>query len=387
MMKYGLTAEERDLVRLVQDIARTEVAPRAAAMDEEQTYSPELLDIFREAGLFGIGVPEQYGGAGLGAFGLVLAIEQVARYCCATGLLLLLTRLPLAPILFAGTEEQKRRYAGGIAAGTLRGAFCLSEPNAGSDVAGTTTRAVRRGDKYVIDGTKAWISGAEMADFFTVAAKTSPADGARGMSVFIVDRSAPGVTVRHKERKLGVRGLPINQVVFEAVEVPVANRLGAENEGFRLIMKTLNSVRPLVAARGVGLAAGALAYWVEYARQRETFGQPLIRHQGLQWMMADLAASIEAARLLTYEAARLVDAGRVDKESAHFLSMAKLMATETAVRTANDCLQMMGAAGYIEDYPLARFVRDARQLTIVEGTSQIQKGIIARAIVDGHLQI
>jgi alkylation response protein AidB-like acyl-CoA dehydrogenase len=386
-MEFGLTAEERDLVQLVREIARERVAPLAAQIDEQEEIPTELFNALRDAGLFGIGVPEEYGGSGMGTTGLVLAVEEMARYCCATGLLLLLTRLPLAAILFGGTEAQKRKYASGIASGTLRGAFCLSEPGAGSDSANITTRAVRKGDGYVINGTKCWISGAAHADFFTVAVKTDPAAGHRGLSVFVVERGTPGLTVGKKEKKMGVRGLPVNQVIFEDCEVPAGSMIGAENQGFKLIMKNLNSVRPIVAARGVGLASGALAYWADFGRSRETFGKPIIEHQGLQWMMAELAMEIDAARLLTYRAAALVDAGKAGKETAHILSMAKLKATEVAVRTANDCLQMMGAAGYMEDYPLARYVRDARQLTIVEGTSQIQKGIIARSIIDGDLVV
>lgn len=384
-MDFTLTTEQQALVRLVKEIAREQVAPLAAQIDETEAIPPDLFQTLREAGLFGLAVPEAYGGAGMGTMGLALAVEEVAKYCCATGLLLLLTRLPLAPILYAGTEEQKRRYAGGIATGALRGAFCLSEPGAGSDSAAIATRAVRHGDHYVISGTKNWISGAAYADFFIVAVKTDPAAGHKGISVFVVERNTPGLTVGKKERKMGVRGLPVNQVLFEEAVVPAANRLGAENQGFKVIMQTLNSVRPVVAARGLGLAQGALTYWLQFARQRETFGKPIAEHQGLQWMAAELAMEIEAARLLTYKAAMLVDEGRAGKETAHFLAMAKLKATETAVRAANDCLQMMGAAGYMEDYPLARMVRDARQLTIVEGTSQIQKGIIGRSLLDGAL--
>ncbi len=387
-MNFDLTPEQQDLVSLVREIAKEKVAPLAAQIDENEEIPASLMTTLREAGIFGIGVPVEYGGAGMGTTGLVLAVEEVSRYCCATGLLLLLTRLPLAAILFAGTEAQKKKYAGGIADGSLRGAFCLSEPDAGSDSARITTKAVRKGDKYVINGTKAWISGAALADFFTVAVKTdTTAPGSKGMSVFVVEKGTPGLSIGKKEKKMGVRGLPVNQVIFEDCEVPAANLIGEENHGFKVIMKNLNSVRPIVAARGVGLASGALSYWVEFARQRMTFGKLIIEHQGLQWMMADLASEIDAARLLTYRAARLVDEGKAGKETAHILSMAKFKATETAVRTANDCLQMMGAVGYMEDYPMARFVRDARQLTIVEGTSQIQKGIIARSIIDGDLKI
>jgi len=300
--------------------------------------------------------------------------------------MLLLTRLSTMAISLAGTEEQKREYLAGTASGRRRGAFCLSEPDAGSDTQSIRTRAVRKGDRYVISGTKSWISGAGAADFFVVAAKTrTDVPGAKGFSVFVVDRDTPGVTVGKKEHKMGVRGLPVHQVIFEDAEVPASCLVGEENEGFKLIMQNLNAVRPVVAARGLGLAEGALMYWLEYARSRQTFGRPIIEHQGLQWMAADLAAEIEACRLLTYRAASLVDQGRVGRDVAHFLSMAKLKATELAVKAANDCLQMMGAVGYMEEYPMARFVRDARQLTIVEGTSQIQKGIIGRALADGLL--
>lgn len=384
-MRFDFTPEQQELIRLVRQIAEQEVAPIAAQIDEQEAIPESLFATMRDAGLFGIAVPEEYGGAGMGTTGLVLAVEEVARYCCATGLLLLLTRLPLAAILYGGTEEQKRRYASGIAGGSLRGAFCLSEPDAGSDSARIATRAERKGDTYIINGTKSWISGAAYADFFTVAVKTDPAAGHRGMSVFVVERGTPGLTVSKKERKMGVRGLPVNQVIFEDCEVPAANLIGRENEGFKLIMRNLNAVRPVVAARGIGLAQGALGYWLKFARERQTFGKPIIEHQGLQWMMAELAADIEAARLLTYRAAATVDEGKAGKETAHILAIAKLKATETAVKASNDCLQMMGACGYMEDYPLARYVRDARQLTIVEGTSQIQKGIIARSLIDGDL--
>lgn len=385
-MEFELTPEQQELVRLVRQISRDVIAPRAAQVDAEGEYPEDYFQAFKETGLLGVAIPEEYGGAGLGCLGLVLAVEEVAKHCCTAGLMLLLTRLSTMAISLAGTEEQKREYLAGTASGRRRGAFCLSEPDAGSDTQSIRTRAVRKGDRYVISGTKSWISGAGAADFFVVAAKTrTDVPGAKGFSVFVVDRDTPGVTVGKKEHKMGVRGLPVHQVIFEDAEVPASCLVGEENEGFKLIMQNLNAVRPVVAARGLGLAEGALMYWLEYARSRQTFGRPIIEHQGLQWMAADLAAEIEACRLLTYRAASLVDQGRVGRDVAHFLSMAKLKATELAVKAANDCLQMMGAVGYMEEYPMARFVRDARQLTIVEGTSQIQKGIIGRALADGLL--
>jgi alkylation response protein AidB-like acyl-CoA dehydrogenase len=384
-VEFSWSPEEMALIELARQVAREEVAPRAAQMDEDGTFPDELFAVFRQTGLLGVGIPEEYGGGGMGTLGLCLAVEQVAQYCCASGLALLLTKLPLMPILLGGTPEQRATYARGIAEGRLRGAFCLSEPGAGSDVANIQTRAVKRGDRWVITGTKNWISGAGMADFFTVAAKTDPAAGAKGISVFVVARGTPGLTVGKKERKMGVKGLPVHQVHFDEVEVPEGALLGRCGEGFKIVMGTLNAVRPVVAARGIGLAAGAIREAVAYGRTRETFGKSILEHQGLQWMLADLAVKLEGARLLTYRAAKAVDAGLIGKGDAWRLSMAKLSATELAVQAATDCLQILGAAGYMQDYPLERFYRDAKQLTIVEGTSQIHKNIIGRAILEGDL--
>lgn len=386
-VEFTFAPEYQELIRLARQVAEKSIAPRAAQVDADGVYPADYFKLFQETGLLGVAIPEQYGGSGLGSLGLVLAVEEVAKYCCSAGLMLLLTRLSTMAVSLAGTEEQKREYLEGTATGRRRGAFCLSEPDAGSDTQKIRTRAVRHGDRYVINGTKNWISGAGQADFFIVATKTDPtAQGSRGYSVFVVDQGTPGLTVGKKEHKMGVRGLPVHQVIFEDVAVPASCLLGAENEGFKLIMNNLNAVRPVVAARGLGLAEGALMYWLGYARQREAFGKALIEHQGLQWMAADIAAEIEGARLLTYRAAKLVDQGQTGKEAAPLLSMAKLKATELAVKASNDLLQMMGAVGYMEEYPMARYVRDARQLTIVEGTSQIQKNIIARALAEGTLR-
>jgi len=384
-MDFNFTPEQKALVELARQIAREKVAPRSAEIDRTAEYPYDLFEVFKEAGLLGIAVPEEYGGAGMGTTGLVLAVEEMAKVDCSAGLMLLLTRLPLGPIMFGGTEEQKRRYASAVASGAMRGSFCLSEPDAGSDAAGIKTRAVKKGDVYVLNGTKNWISGAEVADFYTVAVKTDPEAGARGVSVFVVERDTPGLSLAPKEKKMGVRGVQVNQVIFEDCVVPAKNMLGAENRGFSVIMKTLNSVRPVVAARGLGLAQGALQYAIEYARTRTAFGRPIIENQGLRWMMAELATKIEAARLLTYRAARLVDEGKAGKETAHFLSMAKWFATEVAQQAATDAIQFLGAPGYMEDYPLERFYRDVKQLTIVEGTTQIQKEIIGRALAEGTL--
>jgi alkylation response protein AidB-like acyl-CoA dehydrogenase len=385
-MNFDLTAEQQELVAMVRRLARERIAPRAAAIDEEAAYPEDIFQAYREAGLLGVGISEAYGGAGMGTLGLCLAVEQVAQYCCASGLLLLLTKLPLMPIMLGGTEEQKRHYAGGIASGTLRGAFCLSEPDAGSDAANIRTQAVKRSDRWVISGTKNWISGAGQADFFTVAAQTAPGAGARGILMFVIEKGTPGLTVGKKERKMGVRGVPVHQVILDEVEVPESAMLGQPGgQGFKVVMGTLNSVRPVVAARGLGLAEGAIHAALEYGRQRQTFGKPILEHQGLQWMLADLAARLEGARLLTYRAALEVDRGHTGKADAWKLSVAKLSATDLAAQAATDCLQILGANGYMQDYPMERHYRDVKQLQIVEGTSQIQKNIIGRALLEGDL--
>ncbi len=384
-MNFNFNEEQQAIVDLARRIAKKHVAPRAAEIDETGEFPYDIYDVCKDAGLLGLAVPEKYGGMGAGTLGLVLAVEEFAKYCCASGLMLLLTRLPLAPIMYGGNEEQKQKYAGGIASGELMGAYCLSEPDAGSDAANIQTRAVKKGDKYVINGTKCWISGAALADFYTVAVKTDPQAGYKGMSVFVVDKGTPGVSVGKKEKKMGVKGVPVNQVIFEDCEVPASCMLGEENKGFNIIMKTLNSVRPVVAARAIGLAQGAIGYSVEYMRTRKAFGQPIINFQGLQWMLADIAMQIDAARLLTYRAAATVDEGKAGKETAHILSMAKCFATDLSVKAATDAVQFLGAAGYMEEYPMERFYRDAKQLQIVEGTSQIQRNIIARNIIDGYL--
>ncbi len=392
-MDFTLPAELAALREMVRDLAREVVAPRAAELDETGVYPEDIFAAFRDRGLPGLAWPEELGGAGLrdaagrpvGTLALCLAVEEVARFCSASGLILLLTRLPLMPVWLAGTPEQKERYIGGACRGERRGAFCLTEPEAGSDAAGIRATARRDGDHYVLNGTKIFISGATVADFFTIAAKTDPAAGHRGVSVFVVDRVTPGLSVGKVERKMGVKGVPVAEVVLQDCRVPAAQRLGAENAGFRVVMQTLNAVRPVVAARGLGLAEGALAYAVEYARERRAFGHPIADFQGLRWLMADMATDLEAARWLTYRAATLVDAGRYGREDAHFLSMAKLYATEMANRVASGALQLLGGHGYMKDHPLERFYRDARQLTLVEGTSQIQREIIGRAVAEGFL--
>lgn len=385
-MDFSLSQELVELQATVRRIAQERVAPRAREIDATGEYPQDLFEVFREAGLLGLVVPEEYGGSGAGILGLTIAIEEIAKHSNAAALMLLLTRLPTGPVLIAGSEEQKRRYVAGVASGEMRAGFGLSEPQAGSDVMGMRTKAVADGTDWVISGTKCWMSGVVQADWYCIFAKTGPADSRAhdSISCFVVDRSAPGVSVGRTDRKMGVRGVDTGELHLDDVRVPAANVVG-EVGGFRLAMLGLNSMRPVVAARGIGLAEGALMYAVDYVKQRAAFGRTIADMQGIQWKIAELATGIEAARLLTYRAAAMADAGQFTKEHVPFLSMAKYYATEVAVRVSGEALQMLGAAGYMEDHPTELWYRDARQLTIVEGTSQVQLGLIARGVLDRDL--
>ncbi|RJQ31668.1 MAG: acyl-CoA dehydrogenase [Peptococcaceae bacterium] len=380
-MNFYFSDEHELLRRTVRKIAEEKVRPRAAAIDEQAEYPWDIFEIFKEAGLFGTCIPEEYGGSGLGTTGLCLAIEEVAKYCCSSGLMLLLTYLPTQPIRIAGSEGQKKKYLGAVARGKMRCAFCLTEPGAGSDAANIRTSAIRKSDYYIINGTKCFISGASVADFVTVFAKTRPDAGSQGVTAFIVEKGTPGFSIGTIEKKMGVRGMPLCEVVFDEVRVPLENMVGEENKGFQLAMRTLNSIRPAVGARGLGLAQGALEYAMNYAKERHAFGGPLTNLQGLRWMMADMATQIEAARLLIMQAAFLIDDGKFSKEYAGILSMSKVFPTDMAVKVAIDAAQILGGHGYIQDHPMERYIRDAKQLQIVEGTSQVQREIISRNIL------
>lgn len=386
-MDFDLSPELAALQASVRRLAQDKVKPRAREIDSTGEYPGDIFEAFRQADLLGLCLPTELGGSGAGILGLTIAIEEVAKYSNTAALMLLLTRLPVGPVLIAGSEEQKKRYLPGIASGELRAGFGLSEPQAGSDVAGMSTRAVpdhTPGHEagWVLNGTKCWMSGVREADWYTVFAKTGD-PGSRAhdsITAFIIERSWEGVSVGRTDHKMGVRGIDTGELVLEDVRVPAENVIG-EVGGFRLAMLGLNAMRPIVAARGIGLAEGALMYATEYAQQREAFGQTIADFQGIQWEIAKLAVDIEAARLLTYRAAFLADQGKFTKEYVPFLSMAKYHATELAVRASGLAVQLLGAAGYMEDHPTELWYRDARQLTIVEGTSQVQLGLIARGVL------
>jgi alkylation response protein AidB-like acyl-CoA dehydrogenase len=385
-VQFDLPPELEELRATVRKLAQERVAPRAREIDTSQQYPQDLFDVFVDAGLTGLCIPEDLGGAGAGILGLTIAIEEVAKYSQAAALMLLLTRLPTGPVLIAGTEEQQRRYVTPVASGAARAAFGLSEPQAGSDVMGMRTRARPDGDGWVLSGTKCWMSGVQQADWYCVFAKTSAVESRAhdSISAFVVERSWPGVSVGRVDKKMGVKGVDTGELLLDDVHVPAENVVG-EIGGFRLAMLGLNSMRPIVAARGIGCAEGALMYAVEYVKQREAFERTIADYQGIQWNIAELAAEIEAARLLTYRAAWMADRGQFTKEWVPYLSIAKYYATELAVKVSSEALQMLGAAGYMEDHPLELLYREAKQLTIVEGTTQVQLGLIARGVLDHDL--
>jgi alkylation response protein AidB-like acyl-CoA dehydrogenase len=380
--------ELSDAHKLIRDtarrVAREKIAPRAAELDETGEYPDDIFAIFKDLGLLGLTIPTEYGGSGAGFLALALAVEEVAKHCNSSSLILVLSGLSTQPINLGGSEEQKRQWLPRSAAGEIKGAFCLTEPNAGSDVAALESRAHRDGDDYIIDGEKMFISGGSVADFVCYFAKTGE-DGTRALSGFVVPTDSPGYSVPRTDRKMGMRGVPTANIVLQSCRVSAANRLGEEGGAFRTVMCTLNSLRPIVGARGLGVAQGATAYALDYARERRTFGKALVEHQAIQTMLADAAIQIEAARHLIYHAASLVDEGKYDREHAPYLSIAKTFSTEMSIRVVSDAIQILGAQGYMKEHPLERHYRDARQLTIVEGTSQIQRLVIARALIQGDI--
>ncbi len=386
-MDFELNEELSGLQAMVRRLAQDKIKPRAREIDLSGEYPQDIFEEFAKADLLGLCIPEEYGGSGAGILGLTLAIEEVTKYSNVLGLMLLLTRLPTGPVMIAGSEEQKRRYLPGIASGERRASFCLSEPGAGSDVAGMTSRVVPDPDVpggYLLSGTKCWISGAMQADWFVVFAKTADPTSRHHSDIgcFIVEADQVGVTRPRVDHKMGVKGIDTADVVFENVQVAPEQVIGG---GFRLIMQSLNAMRPIVAARGIGLAEGALMYATQYVKNRPAFAQTIADFQGIQWEIAKCATEIEAARLLTYRAAWLADQGKFTKEYVPQLSMAKYYASEVAVKTSGLAVQLLGAAGYMEDHPTEMFYRDARQLTIVEGTSQVQLGLIGRGVVANDL--
>ena len=380
MQAYALNDEQREIQALVRRLARDKVAARAADIDRSAEYPQDMFELLREVGLFTIPFPKEYGGTG-SMLSAALAVEELGRVCYNTAYLLIVQWVPFGAILAAGNDEQKQRLLGPLAAGELRGAFSTTEPQSGSDVAGIRTRARRCDGGYRISGSKIWCTNSHIADFVLVAAKTGDDDSARAINLFIVERGSKGFTVGRHEDKMGARGVPSCPLFLDEVFVPEANRIGEDGRGFKDVMEAFNKSRPLIGARGVGLAQGAIDHSIEFVTNRATWGRKVSENQGIRWMLADMAMQTEAARQLVYRSAAVVDSGASGIELAPIAAMAKCFASDTAMRVATDAVQLLGAAGISADTPINRYFRDAKVLQIIEGTNQIQRNIIGDSLL------
>jgi alkylation response protein AidB-like acyl-CoA dehydrogenase len=374
----GLRDDERQVRDLARALARDRIAPLAAQVDETEAYPAEPLRLLGQQGLMGLYVPEAYGGAGLGALAFCLAVEEVAWACASTAVVYLVQYAAGYPIVSHGTEDQKRRYLPRLAAGEITTALSISEPGAGSDAAGMTTTAVRRGDRYVLNGTKMWVTNGSHASVLTLFATVDRGRGHKGVTAFLVEPTFPGFALGKLERKMGIRGSPTVALHLTDCEVPVDNRLGGEGEGFRVALGALDRSRPAVGAQAVGIAQAALDASVAYARERQQFGQPIAAFQGIQFMLADMAMQVHASRLMVRHAATLVDRGV--GATAFESSMAKCFAGDAAMKVTTDAVQIFGGYGYTREYPVERLMRDAKITQIYEGTNQIQRTVIAREL-------
>jgi alkylation response protein AidB-like acyl-CoA dehydrogenase len=377
---YLPTADHDELRAMVRELATERIAPRAAEIDAKAEFPWDLKELLAQQDLLGTCFEERHGGTALDGVAQSILVEEIARADATTSLIPIVQKLGALPILLAGSDEQKDRYFPRLASGEWLGAFALTEAAAGSDVAANRMRATRDGEDYVLNGSKRFITHGSVANLLTTFALTDPeAGGRKGMSAFIVETDTPGFAAPRVEHKMGIRGSPTAELTFDDVHVPVANRLGAEGDGFRIAMETLDRSRLGIAAQAVGIAQGALDAAVAYAADRTQFGQRVADFQGIQWMLADMASQTEAARQLTYAAAARVDADAPDLP--YWTSSAKLVAGDTAMRVTTDAVQVLGGYGYITEYPVERMMRDAKITQLYEGTQQIQRLIIARQVL------
>jgi acyl-CoA dehydrogenase len=376
-VSFELTDEQKALRDLAREFAANEIRPKAAQYDEHSTHPADIIAKAHELGLMNVHVPDELGGLGLRGFEGMLIGEELAWGCSGIATSIVANTLGAAPVLIAGNDEQKRKWITMLLDKPLLCSFGLSEPNAGSDVSGIQTTAVRRGDEYVLNGSKMFITNAGQCEWLVVFASTDKSQGHRGLSAFVVSRHAEGVTIEKHLDKMGQRATDTSAIAFQDVRVPVEDRLGEEGQGFKIAMMTLDFTRPGTAAGAVGVSRAAYEYAVAYARERVQFGQPIAMNQGVNFLIADMAAEIEAARLLTWQAAWLHDRGmRATLES----SFAKRFAADTAMKVTTDAVQIFGGYGYIKEYPVEKLMRDAKLFQIYEGTSQIQRLVIAREI-------
>jgi butyryl-CoA dehydrogenase len=378
-MVFDLTEEQRMIQEMARNFAQKEVLPKAAELDESGRYPRELVQQMAELGLLGVAVPEEYGGAGMDNVCYAIAMEEIARACASTAVIMSVNNsLVCDPLLKFGTEEQKKKYLVPLASGRMLGCFGLTEPGAGSDAGSQKTTAVRNGDHYVLNGTKNFITNAPEADLCILFAMTDKEKKHKGITTFILNMKLPGVTIGKHEKKMGIKASPTASIILEDVKIPAVDRLGDEGEGFKVAMGTLDGGRIGIASQAIGIARASLEDSLAYAKERKQFGQPIAEFQAIQWMLADMATEIDAARLLAYRAAWLKDRkARHSKESA----MAKLYASEAAMRAGVKGIQIHGGYGYIKEYPAERHFRDAKITEIYEGTSEIQRLIISSALL------
>jgi alkylation response protein AidB-like acyl-CoA dehydrogenase len=376
---YALTDEQIEFRDTIRQIVAERVAPRAAEIDAKAEYPWDVRKLFAEHDLLGLPFPEEYGGTGTGTLMLNVAVEEVARACASSALILMIQELGTLPIQLFGTDELKQRFLPRCASGEWSPAFALSEPDAGSDPGGMITRAIRDGDEWVINGNKNWITNLGIADFYVVFAKTDPDAGrSRGISAFVVEADRPGFSVGKLEHKLGIKGSPTGQPVFEDVRVPAENLIGELDQGMKVALGTLDQSRLGVAAQAVGIAQGATDHAAAYARERRQFGQPIGDFQGIQFKLADMETRTAAARELLYRACAKID--RREPDAGKYSAMAKLFASDAAMAVSVDAVQVLGGYGYVTEYPVERYMRDAKITQIYEGTNEIQRLVIARSL-------
>lgn len=378
---YDLPEEHR-LVRVaVREVCTAKVAPGAARADETGEFPQGAYDALRASDFHAPHIPAEYGGAGADALSTAIVIEEVARACAASSLIPAVNKLGTLPLLLAGSEDLKRRYLPPVARGEAMFSYCLSEPEAGSDAAAMTTRAVPDGDGYVLSGVKRWITNAGVSDYYTVFAVTTPGAGTRGISAFVVEKSDPGVGFGAPEKKLGIKGSPTREVYLDSVRIPASRMIGAPGTGFATAMRTLDHTRVTIAAQAVGIAQGALDFATGYVRERRQFGRAVAEFQGIQFMLADMGMKVEAARQLTYAAAARSE--RDEADLTFFGAAAKCFASDTAMAVTTDAVQLLGGYGYTRDFPVERMMRDAKITQIYEGTNQVQRIVMARQLLSG----
>ena len=378
-MDYLLTEEQEELRKIARRIALEKVKPVREKYDREGTFPWDMVKVFADAGFFELWIPEEYGGAGAGVMELCLVTEELSRICGGIALAVAATALGSFPIIISGNDEQKKKYLPEIASGKMLAGFGLTEPLAGSDAGSIRTTARKEGDYYILNGQKCFITNGGEAKIYTVIASTDPSKGTRGASAFIVEEGFEGFSYGKREDKMGIRASSTSDLIFEDCKVPAENLLEKEGLGFKVAMKTLDKSRPGVAAQALGIAQGALDLALEYTAQREQFGQSINSFQGVQWMLADMASQIEASRALVYSAARMIDAGK--SNVARGSAICKLVASDVAMRVTTDAVQLFGGYGYMRDYPIEKFMRDAKITQIYEGTNQIQRVVISKSLI------